>query len=233
MMMLLAGVAAPAWASETPRYEAAPTWILPAPPIKAGASDTLLIARLDQQTRIADGTVWSYREIGSRAISADALARMGTLTLNWQPFHGDLIIHRVEIIRDGQHMDVLKGGQKFSVIRREQGLEKLEMNGVLTATLQVEGLRVGDVLDAAYSISVKDPALRGGVQADALALTQPFKVGFARARLLWPAGAPIRWKAYPVGLIPTEHEALGWHELSFALPGPKQPDMPGDAPKRF
>ena len=142
------GAATPAWASETPRYEPAPAWVAPAPPIKQGAG-LPFYAMLDQQTRIADGVVWSYRELGTRAISADALARMGTVTLNWQPFHGDLIIHRVDIVRDGQHIDVLKAGQKFDVIRREQGLEQLEMNGVLTATLQVEGLRVGDGLDIA------------------------------------------------------------------------------------
>jgi tetratricopeptide (TPR) repeat protein len=231
--VVLACAATPAWASETPRYEPSPSWVLPTPAIKQGASGLPLFAILDEQTRIADGTVWSYRELGSRAVSAEALARMGTLTLNWQPFHGDLIVHRVDIVRDGQHIDVLKAGQKFSVIRREQGLEKLEMNGILTATLQVEGLRVGDVLDVAYSVSVNDPTLKGGVQANELALSEPFKVDFARARMIWPVGAPIRWKAYPTGLKAVESDNAGWHELSFALPAPKQPDMPADAPKRF
>ncbi len=226
-------MSAPAWATEAPRYEPAPSWVLPAPPIKQGASGLPVIALLDQQTRIADGTVWSYREFGSRAVSAAALAQMGTVTLNWQPFHGDLIVHRVDIVRDGQRIDVLKTGQKFNVIRREQGLEKLEMNGILTATLQVEGLRVGDVLDVAYSVSSKDPALKGGIQANEVALAEPFKVDFARARMLWPVGSPIRWKAYPTGLKPTESDTAGWHELSFALPAPKQADMPADAPKRF
>lgn len=230
--LLLIGAAAPAWASETPRYEPAPAWVLSAPPIKQGAG-LPVFALLDQQTRIADGVVWSYRELGTRAISADALARMGTVTLNWQPFHGDLIIHRVDIVRDGQRIDVLKSGQKFDVIRREQGLEQLEMNGVLTATLQVEGLRVGDVLDIAYSESVKDPALKGGVQASAAALVNPLKVDYARARMMWPAGAQIQWKAYPTGLKATESDAAGWHEVDFTLPAPKQPDMPADAPRRY
>ncbi len=232
-MMLLAGAAAPAWATETPRYEPAPAWVLPAPPIQSSTPGQPVFAMLDQQTRIADGAVWSYREIGSRAISAEALARMGTLTLNWQPFHGDLIVHRVDIVRDGRHIDVLKAGPKFSVIQREQGLERLEMDGVLTATMQVEGLRVGDVLDVAYSVSAKDPALKGGVQVNALALSEPFKVDFARARILWPTDSPIRWKAYLMGLKATQSEASGWRELSFALPAPKQPDMPADAPQRF
>lgn len=231
-LVLLAGAAMPAWASETPRYAPAPAWVQPAPPIKEGAGLPML-ALLDQQTRIADGAVWSYRELGTRAISADALARMGTVTLNWQPYHGDLIVHRIDIVRDGQRIDVLKSGRKFEVIRREQGLEALEINGVLTATLQVEGLRIGDVLDVAYSEQVKDPALKGGVQASAVALPEPVKVDFARARLLWPTGAPIQWKGYLKGLTATEKDAAGWHELDIAMPVPKQPDMPSNAPMRF
>ena len=231
-LLLLIGAAAPAWASETPRYEPAPGWVLAAPPIKQGAG-LPVFALLDQQTRIANGAVWNYREFGTRAISADALARMGTVTLNWQPFHGDLIIHRVDIVRDGQHIDVLKTGQKFNVIRREQGLEQLEMNGILTATMQVEGLRVGDVLDVAYSESAKDPALKGGVQANAVAMAEPFKIDFARARMMWPTGSKIRWKGYPTGLQATESDAAGWHEVNFTLPAPKPPDMPADAPKRY
>jgi tetratricopeptide (TPR) repeat protein len=231
-LLLLAIAAAPAVASETPRYEPAPAWVLPAPPIKQGPG-LPVFALLDQQTRIADGAVWSYREFGTRAISADALARMGTITLNWQPFHGDLIVHRIDIVRDGQHIDVLKSGRKFEVIRREQGLEALEMNGVLTATLQVEGLRLGDVLDIAYSELEKDPALQGGVQTNAVAMAEPFKVDFTRARMLWPTGSPIRWKGHPAGLKATESDAAGWHEVDVTLPAPKQPDMPPDAPRRF
>ena len=232
-LVLLGSAAAPAWASDSPRYEPVPSWVLSSPPLKNGGSSQPLVAVLDQQTRIADGTVWSYRELASRAVSADALAHMGTVTLNWQPYHGDLIVHRVDIVRDGQHIDVLKSGPKFSVIRREQGLEQLEMNGVLTATLQVEGLRVGDILDVAYSVSVNDPALKGGVQASAVAPSDPFKVDFARTRVLWPKGSAIRWKGYLTGLNATETDGPAWHELNLALPAPKQPDMPADAPRRY
>jgi len=192
-----------------------------------------MLAIIDQQTRIADGTIWTYRELATRALSAEALAQMGTVTLNWQPYHGDLIIHRVEIIRDGVRIDALKTGPKFSVIRREQGLEQLEMDWILTATLQVQDLRVGDVLDIAYSETIKDPALKGQVQSAALAFSDPFKVDFARARILWPKGSSIQWKAYPAGLKATESDNSGWHELTFQLPGPKEPELPFDAPKRF
>ncbi len=235
LSILLAGttLAHPAFASETPRYEPMPTWVIPAPTPSAAGDAAPLFQIMDQQDRIADGGVWSYHELAARAISADALAHIGTITLSWQPFHGDLVVHRVEILRDGQRIDVLKAGQKFTVIRREQKLEELELDGLLTATLQVEGLRVGDVLDYAFSVTSKDPVLKGQVQTAGPAMSEPFKVGFARARFLWPTGTPIKWKAHPIGIVASESDKGGWHDLTFRLPAPKQPELPGDAPPRF
>jgi tetratricopeptide (TPR) repeat protein len=226
-------LASPAWAGDIPRYEPSPAWVLPAPPPGPASDDAPVLRILDNQSRIADGAVTTYTEIAASALSADALAHIGTINLTWQPFHGDIIIHRVDIIRDGQRIDVLKAGQKFTVIRREQRLEELEMNGELTATLQVEGMRVGDVLDYAYSVTSKDPVLKGQVQVAGPALAAPVKIGFERTRMLWPTGTPIKWKAYPIGIVATETDKGGWHDLTFKLPAPKQPELPGDAPLRF
>jgi tetratricopeptide (TPR) repeat protein len=231
--LLCTALAHPALASETPRYEPTPAWVLPAPVPSVAGEGAPIFQTMDQQDRIADGGVTSYHELAARAISAEALARIGTITLSWQPFHGDLVIHRVDILRDGQRIDVLKAGQKFTVIRREQRLEQLELDGLLTATLQVEGLRVGDVLDYAFSITSKDPVLKGQVQTAAFAMSEPFKVGFARARFLWPTGTPIKWKAHPIGIVSSESDKGGWHDLTFKLPAPKQPELPNDAPLRF
>lgn len=232
-VLLCAGLACPVWAGDTPRYEPGPAWVLPAPAPGPAADGSPLVRILDQQSRIVDGGLWTYGEIAVSALSADALAHLGTINLTWQPFHGDIIIHRVDIIRDGKRIDVLKAGQKFTVIRREEKLEELEMNGELTATLQVEGLRVGDVLDYAYSVTAKDPVLKGQVQAAGPAMPEPFKVDFARTRFLWPASTPIKWKAYPIGVVATETDKGGWHDLTLTLPAPKQPDLPNDAPMRF
>ncbi|MHA0111006.1 hypothetical protein ACXYUI_28300, partial [Klebsiella pneumoniae] len=55
-LMVFMGAAAPAWATETPRYEPAPGWVLPSPPIKANTPGAPAFALLDEQIRIADGT---------------------------------------------------------------------------------------------------------------------------------------------------------------------------------
>ena len=235
MAALVASVSGHAQASDKPMYQPVPGWVKPAPlpDVKALGDEAPALLILDNQQRLADGAVWEYRETATRAISAQALAQIGTIKLTWLPDHGDIIIHRVDIVRDGERIDALKAGGQFTVLRREQELEQLQMNGVLTATMAVEGLRIGDVLDVAFSTTSKDPLLKGNVQTAGPVLSQPVKVGFARTRLLWPVGADIHWMAYPVGADPKASDAGGWHELSFALPLAKQPELPTDVPVRF
>lgn len=231
----LVSIGAVAQATDTPRYAAAPDWVKPAPPVDpARLGDDAPIALInDSQQRLADGQVWSYRQTAMRAVSDEALARIGTIKLTWYPDHGDLIVHRVDIVRGGERIDLLKAGSKFTVLRREQQLEQLQIDGMLTATLAVEGLRVGDVLDVAYSTTNRDPALRGNVQASAPIVVAPYKIGYTRARLLWPDGSDVRWRLYPTGATPVVTDAGGWHELTLTGPVPKQPELPGDAPRRY
>ncbi len=234
-LALLLSSAGVAHATDKPLYQPAPAWVKPAPvpDAKALGDDAPVFLIADNQQRLADGVVWNYRETATRAISAQALAQIGTIKLTWQPDHGDIVIHRVDILRDGERIDLLKAGSRFTVLRREQQLEQLQMDGMLTATMAVEGLRIGDILDVAFSVTNKDPTLKGNVQTAGPVLSQPIKVGFARTRLLWPDATDVRWKAYPVGADAKASDAGGWHELTFALPVAKQPELPADVPLRF
>jgi len=224
-----------AHAGDKPLYQPVPNWIDLAPePAKALASDAPNLLILDNQQRIAaDGLVWNYAERAVRIVSAQALAQAGTITLDWMPDHGDLIVHSVDILRDGKRIDALKSGPQFTVLRRETGLEKLSLDGKLTATLAVEDLRVGDVLDVRFSVTNKDPALAGNGVAVGPIPAEPLRIGFARTRLLWPEKSPMHWKAFPVGADPKARDIGGWHELVFNLPVPRQPELPAMMPGRF
>ncbi len=232
---VVAGSASTAWASETVRYEPAPAWVKPAPAVDAakldGDSPLLLVA--DDQQRLVDGEVWSYQERATRVASPDVLAKVGTVSIAWQPSKGDLVVHKLEIIRGAEHIDALSGGRKFTIIRREQQLEQLAIDGQLTATVPVEGLRVGDVLRFVVSTTNREPALGGELQAVTLLPVAPAKVGFSRARFLWPATKPVSWRGYAAGLTDTIVTAGDFKELTIAGPLPKPADLPDDVPVRF
>src|SRR5690606_42156041 len=92
----------------------------------------------------------------------------------------DLTVHQVEIYRDGEVIDLLASGSEFDVIRREQGLEARLLDGELTATLAIPGLRGGDVLRTAYSGSSHDQALADEVQAPQFLGARPWRGGRRR-----------------------------------------------------
>ncbi len=232
---LLAATATAAQASDKPIYAPAPDWVTPAPAVDLAtlADDAPVFLILDRQQRLQDGQVWSYQDTETRAANPEILSQIGTVSLTWSPDKGDLIIHRAEIVRGAEHIDLLKGGDPFTVLRREQQLEQLQLDGMLTATMAVSGLRVGDALRLTYSTTQKDPTLAGNVQTFAPIVADPFRVRFARERLLWPEGAGLHYKVLGDKIAPVVTRAGGYRELVITEPVAKQPDMPGDAPPRY
>ena len=230
---LLCGTAGVAHAGDKPLYQPVPAWVAPAPePVTTGLGDDapmLMVA--DVQARIADGQSWSYYERAIRLASMQVVSQAGTIRIDWQPAHGDLIVHSVDILRGGKRIDALKGA-RFTILHREQMLEWMTLDGRLTATLAVEGLQVGDVLDLRYSLTSKDPTLKGNSVIGGPIFAEPMKLGFARTRLLWPTGAPVQWRSYYTGPAPEARDAGGWHELVFKTVG-RQPEAPSRMPGRF
>jgi tetratricopeptide (TPR) repeat protein len=216
-------------------YRPVPGWVKPAPPIDPTkvTSDSPVLLLLDNQQRLEGGEVWQYSDTATRIATTEMLGQAGTVSLQWQPAAGDLIIHRAEIIRGAEHIDLLKTGKGFDVLRREQQLEQRQLDGMLTATMAVEGLRVGDVLHVTSSITRKDAVLKGQVQGFQGIPAAPFKIDYARARLLWPVADPVRWRLYVDAARPVETVANGYREITVPLPVAKQPDLPSDVPARF
>jgi tetratricopeptide (TPR) repeat protein len=225
-----------AYAGDKPLYQPAPAWVKPAPPIdvsKLGDADPIMLV-MDQQQRFENGQVWSYADMAMRIASPQVLTQAGTIPLPWDPAKGDLTIHRIEIIRGTERIDALAGGKGLNVLQREQQLERATLNGMLTATLPVEGLRVGDVLRVSFSVTRKDPALHGHVQSAAGLLPAPMRLQFGRVRLLWPKGMDLRWRAY--SKLPDVRPVTtpdGYNELLIELPITKPAEVPSDAPLRY
>ncbi|MCW6531837.1 DUF3857 domain-containing protein [Sphingomonas sp. MMSM20] len=235
LFVVLLATSAIAHAGDKPLYQPMPDWVKPAPAIDATklGDDAPMVLIFDNQQRLENGRAWSYMETATRAASAEALSSIGTIKIDWQPSQGDLIVHRAQIIRGAERIDLIKNGNPLTVLRREEGMEQRVLDGRLTATMPVEGLRVGDVLDVAFSVTRRDPTLKGDVQAFAPLLLAPLRVQFARARLSWPVGSDIKWKAYADGVAAQPVVEGGYKTLTVTMPLAKQPEMPDDAPARF
>jgi tetratricopeptide (TPR) repeat protein len=228
-------MASAAEAGEVPLYQPAPAWVVTAavPDATKLPPDAPAVVILDMQQRIEGALVWSYTDSATRIASPEMLSQLATLAVPWAPDKGDLIVHELAILRGGQRIDLLAQGQKFTVLRREQALEQRELTGILTATLALEGLQVGDVLHLRASITAKDDALSGRAQGLAPVIAAPIRAGYARMRFSWPASAEPHWKILADGVAAAPVRKGAYTELTLVLPAPKQPEMPDDAPLRY
>lgn len=180
-------LAQPAAAGETPLYQPSPAWIHPVSLPATLASDSAFAPLYDWQVRIADGRVWSYFDITVKMTNAETIASNSTLALPWLPDKGDLIVHEVAIIRNGATIDLLKDGKRFDVLRREQQLEQRQITGLLTATMEPEGLQIGDTLHVRASVTTLDKALGDRAQWQAPLIALPAKTSGATMALSFPS----------------------------------------------
>lgn len=225
------GVAASA--GETVRYDAVPAWVDVAKVEKPAAGSNAILVLFDQQARIEAGQLWSYVDTAMALDSPEALTRFGTLTASWMPDKGDLIVHRVELLRDGKVIDVLAGGATFEVLRRERGLENRLVDGALTATLAVPGAKLGDVLRLSASITSSDQAMGQNVQWQQALIAKPFPMQTGRVAISWPEGLPVSRKRFGKADIPEPVLKDGYYTWTATVPVAELDEMPSDAPSRF
>ena len=224
--------ATPSYAGDEILYAGVPDWVDEAVLERGEKGEGPAHLIYDQQHWLNDGVVTSYSDTASRIDNPQMLTENGTISLNWLPDKGDITIHRVEIVRDGNNIDVLEDA-KFDVIRREQGLEQRLLDGELTATLAIPGLQVGDVLRVTHSITVDDQALGDEMQVLQFLGSEPWKVDFARTIVSWPAEEDIYWRAEERAGVAPPVSRNGINRIEVELPLAEAPDMPNDAPMRY
>jgi tetratricopeptide (TPR) repeat protein len=222
-------------AGDVPIIAPRPAWVKALPQVdpKDAPKDQPQLLILDRQINISGPTTTTYANVSSRVASAETLTASSTLNLPWHPDKGDLFIHRVNLIRGDQVIDPIAKGQKFSVLRREANLEQAQINGILTASMQIEGVQVGDVVVLEFSISSTDPALAGRVNTFMPLSLGQVSVGQARVRMMWDAKRKLNWRVGGSFGAYKERTVGSNKELEIQAPFPNLPTMPTDAPPRM
>lgn len=219
--------------ADTVLYGPPPGWVKPAPMPAAPAAEPGAPYAL----RLSDNQAWFgpdgdqiYNETAFDILSEAGLDA-GSLTQEWDPATETVTINRLNVLRDGQVIDVLKS-DKFEILRRETNLESAMLDGRLTAVLQIKGLRVGDALDFASTRVYRDPVAGSSAEWRST-VDHTGLAGRVRYRLLWPKDRPMRWTK-GVGLpAPTVTDGPTGGELALDLTDYKAPVAPEGAPMRF
>ncbi|MDB5694209.1 MAG: tetratricopeptide repeat protein, partial [Alphaproteobacteria bacterium] len=202
----------------------------PNPALKDKPLQSLLLST--QSRYLKDGTREYSIEAATLIQTTQGLSALGNVIIPWQPQISELVVHKVRILRDGKEIDLLKGGQPFIVLRRENNLESAMLDGVLTAVMQPEGLGVGDVLDFSWTVRIKPQGVPFRPE-NLTALVHGYSIRHVRYRELWQEGLPIRWAATDAIGKPKVTKTAWGTELVLDRSDAEGPELPTSAPARF
>jgi hypothetical protein len=145
-----------------PRWVDDVSWSIPdgAPPAGVGAQ-VLLSDGQDQLT--THGSDYYFRLV-VRLLSTDAVKRYAQQTNELSPDFERVTWHTLVVHRGDQTLDRLAAA-KFTKLQRELGLEGQMLTGEVTYSTVLDDIRVGDVLETAFTTHYENPLFAGQLTA--------------------------------------------------------------------
>ena len=130
----------------------------------------------------------------------------GNLTFYFDPSYQQLLLHRLQIHRDGRTLERLDKS-KIRLIQDEPGLGGHLISGKQTAVVFVEDLRVGDVLEYAYTTRGQNPIV-GEHFSTRFIVQSGVPVDRKRLRVKWSSTKPLHLRQNRNETAPIKTPAL-------------------------
>lgn len=208
-----------------------PRWVEPLSPadLSAGQSSggvTYLLG--DYQFNVTDTTVEKYYHQVKRVDSASGLESISQLEFDFEPSYQSLIIHYIRIARGKALINALRP-REINVIQQETELRERLYNGTLTALAILDDVRVGDVIEYAYSVNGNNPVM-GGRYADNFYLGIGRPVEHVRLRLLWLTNRKLYYRQENTDAYPLIREGRGETEYVWEQKQVAAVETSADAP---
>lgn len=179
---------APAWVETA---DIPPQWDADAP----GARDARWRHWLvDRQTDRRGGARARYADVAFEPVSAELTGDAGKYTITFNPEYQHLVIHSVELRRDGAWTNRLET-ERVTLARRETDFEADMATGAVTALIVLDDVRAGDVVRLRYSIIGENPVL-GGSDSETATFAWSDPILERRMRVLFDPGADVvEWRS--------------------------------------
>lgn len=135
-----------------------PSWVVP---VEAAAPSPSLIdggaqiCLYDRQINVITGETYYHWVI--KLENADAVGSYSDISQSYDPSYQQLHFHSLKLHRQGKSIDVLSRHQ-INQYQRESSMERSLYDSSLTAVINVEDVRPGDILEYSYSYRGFNPA---------------------------------------------------------------------------
>ena len=121
--------------------------------------------------------------------------------IDYDPSQEQVVLHHIRVIRDGVATDRMAGAD-IEVLRREQSLDKGIFDGRKTVHIEIKDVRVGDIIDYAYSW-VSHASFWPGHFFGHVSANWAVPLELTRYRLIWPTDRALAIRNRNTGVQPT------------------------------
>jgi transglutaminase-like putative cysteine protease len=216
-------------AQDRPAMAASPDWVIEegasASEESSGGRDDLRYDVVSDQIDLTGNRPVWHRHIRYRVLRERGLSDAGNISIGYQPDYQALVLNRLDVVRDGQRLD-LRARAHYARLRREQDLDQGLLDGEVTLSITVPDLRVGDQLDYSFSLTGDNPIF-GNAYYDTYAARYGVPLGFRRVRVRYPASRPVWSKVSTSGFEVRRASAAGIATLDITasqLPAVREPN---------
>ncbi len=164
---------------------------------------------LDQQQNLEPSAFYYHQ--ARRITSQDGVQNGAAITVSFDPSYQKLTFHFIRLVRAESAMDRLDRSQ-IKVFQRETEMESFLYDGAFTAQCQLEDVRVGDVIEFAYTIEGANPVLKGKY-FDIFSTEWSLPVRDAVIRIVYPAERTLFFQVKNREIKPatsTQHGRTEW-----------------------
>jgi transglutaminase-like putative cysteine protease len=188
---------------------AVPAWVKPAEPVipvsidaeNAGISYLLL----EQQEQVEPKASY-YHEV-RQITSENGVQNGAAISTSFDPSFQKLTFHFIRLRRNGVTTERLDRS-RISLLQREKDMELFLFDGAFTALCQLEDVRVGDVVEFAYTTEGANPAKKGKF-SKTLATDWYYPVRRAVTRVVYPAHRKLSFRVQNRAITPSVTTARG------------------------
>ncbi len=188
----------------------------PVPPTEAGNGGIFYVL-VDQQENVEPRA--SYYHESRRITSENGVQNGAAISVSFDPSYQKLVFHFLRLIREGTIADRLDRSH-IKLLQREREMESFLYDGSFTAHCQLEDVRVGDVIEYAYTVEGANPVLKGKYSAlFSTEWTTPEHQ--AVVRIVYPERRTLHFLAKNRAIQPAISQRLGitewqWEERKIA-----------------
>ncbi len=169
------------------------------------------------QTRIGDNDVETeaFTRIKYSPVAYAGLQEAAEISIDFRPTYEDLVIHYVKLSRNGGTLNKLNADQ-VKLIQHERALDRHQYNGEVTALLVLDDVRVGDVIEYAYTIKGRNPVF-AGKYFNSFPLGWKVPVDQVSIRILAPAHRQLNSRIYNAEVNASDFESDGYHVYQWTV----------------